>query len=263
MTDPDSESFSSEIKQTGDGSHTLYSHRYEQHYHNPNGAVGESRHLFFEKNGLRNRLRGNDTETELTILEVGFGTGLNFLILLDEIPDNSSEFAITYHSIEADPIDEKTARSLNFDQYLNLPDLTDRLTGIFEEIRPGMNRFDIMSGVKLHLFAGKFEEFDAAEPEADFIFHDPFSPEVNPELWTGNVFKKLAGWNRPDAILSTYCAASKARGAMCWAGWKVAREQGALRKREMTLASLNPENLTHLERVNEERLARRYEEEDF
>ena len=65
-----------ELKQTKDGSHTLYSHRFSQHYHNPNGAVAESRHNFFEVNGLSDALKNGH---EIIILEVGFGTGLNLL----------------------------------------------------------------------------------------------------------------------------------------------------------------------------------------
>ncbi|MDZ7772376.1 MAG: MnmC family methyltransferase [Balneolaceae bacterium] len=98
---------------------------------------------------------------------------------------------------------------------------------------------------------------------ADFIFHDPFSPDVNPELWTGEVFSKLLAWSAPSAVLATYCAASAARGAMCWAGWKVARAPGALGKREMSLASPDASMLEGFERVNEERLAARYEAGDF
>lgn len=77
------------------------------------------------------------------------------------------------------------------------------------------------------------------------------------------MFQKLKKWSNPNALISTYCAASKARGAMAWPGWKVTRAQGALGKREMTLASLTSKPLAHLKRVNEERLAQRYEEGDF
>src|SRR5690606_2826340 len=73
----------------------------------------------------------------------------------------------------------------------------------------------------------------------DFFFHDAFSPGVNPELWTPAVFTHLASIAKPEAVLTTYCAASSARAAMAVSGWKLCRKQGALGKREMTMASLS------------------------
>jgi tRNA U34 5-methylaminomethyl-2-thiouridine-forming methyltransferase MnmC len=74
---------------------------------------------------------------------------------------------------------------------------------------------------------------------------------------------RLKKYSNPNAMLTTYCAASRARGAMAWAGWHVARAPGALGKREMTIASLNPDGLKEFKRVNEERLAKRYVRDDF
>ncbi|MDX1636875.1 MAG: tRNA (5-methylaminomethyl-2-thiouridine)(34)-methyltransferase MnmD [Balneolaceae bacterium] len=249
-----------ELRVTEDGSHTLYSHRFEQHYHNPNGAVAESRHNFFIKNGLLNHLPGAD---HLTILEVGFGTGLNFLLLMDEYLETGSSTTIDYFTVEAYPVDARTARTFNYGEYLAHPDLTLQISQIFKHLKPGLNRFEPAAGITLQLYHGPFSDFSPQNLDADYIFHDPFSPQVNPELWTGEVFRKLAAWSSPPVILSTYSAASKARGAMAWAGWHVAREEGALGKREMTIAALDPEKLAHLERVNEQRLARRYEQQDF
>lgn len=236
MTDRDSSS--PEIHQTKDGSHTLYSPKFNQHYHNANGAVAESRHVFLEKNGFLKTLRN---ASSLTILEIGFGTGLNLLLLLDEYLNSGSRCKINYQSIEAFPVDAETARSFNFGAFLNHPELMKSIHSVFESARPGMNIFELLPDVSLTLFIGLFEDFNPNNLETDFIFHDPFSPEVNEELWTGDVFRKLAGWSKPDAILSTYCAASKARKAMTLAGWKVSGKQGAPGKREMTLASLSPE----------------------
>ncbi|MDX1618285.1 MAG: MnmC family methyltransferase, partial [Balneolaceae bacterium] len=198
MTEPEprskSESRSPTLEKTGDGSHTLYSNRFNQHYHNPNGAVGESLHVFFHKNGLLDRLTLEDSTEPLSILEVGFGSGLNLLLLLDEYLKCGATFPVTYCSIEAYPIGESIARTLNYGNYLVNRDLADRLVEIFREARPGMNRFELLPGVELLLFVGMFDAFDPGKFRADFIFHDPFSPEANPDLWSGEVFGKLAGW---------------------------------------------------------------------
>lgn len=260
MPTNNTDSDSPEPKLTEDGSHTLYSDQFQQHYHNPGGSVSESRHIFFEKNGL---LEALETRDELDVFETGFGSGLNLLLLLDSCLEISNRPTIRFHAVEAYPITPETFKSLNYRQFINHPELANRVTVVFEELQPGHNEFDLPAGLKLNLFAGFFEDYDGPSGEIDFIFHDPFSPEVNSDLWSGDVFRMLKRFASSDCMLSTYCAASRARGAMAWAGWYVAREEGALGKREMTLASLNPDRLGHLDRIDEERFAKRYEEDDF
>lgn len=250
-----------QLVETRDGSHTVYSRQFDQHYHNPNGAVAESRYLFFEQNGLAGDLGKADS---LTILEVGFGTGLNLMLLLDYYLNRNTGAKIDYYSVEAFPLSPGTVANFNFGQHLRHRESLDLVTGIFDHLSNGMNHFDLLENISVHLFNGLFKDFKpGSEIKASYIFHDAFSPDVNGELWTGNFFKKIKHYSAENVIMSTYCAASKARGAMAWAGWKVGRAQGALGKREMSLAALNPDRLDHRKRINEERLARRYEEGDF
>ncbi|MAL17348.1 MAG: hypothetical protein CL670_16115 [Balneola sp.] len=253
---------STSIHKTKDGSSTLYSDTFEQFYHNPNGAATESLYVFFEKSGLINYLKTADS---LTILEIGFGTGLNFLLLLDILKQHNIQIPVEFWTIEAFPVDAETAEEFDFRDHLVHPDLNDLLPSFFSDLNPGLNTIKPSEelNVTLNIYFGKFEDFTVETLRADFIFHDPFSPEVNEELWTDKTFKKLAQLSSPGSVLATYCAASKARGAMCAADWKVARTRGALGKREMTIASLSEEKLTDFKRVNESRLAKRYMTGDF
>ena len=247
---------------TKDGSSTLFSDHFRQFYHNPNGAASESLHVFFEKPGVIDFLKSAGS---LTILEVGFGTGLNFLLLLDVCLQYNFKIPVHFYSVEAFPVDKKTAMDFDFRSHLQNPELNDELPLFFEDLKSGMNQLSSKKypAAELHLFYGFFDEFKTPDLKADFIFHDPFSPEVNEELWTSEVFSKLAKFSKDSVILSTYCAASKARGAMAAAGWKVVRAEGALGKREMTLAALQEDRLQGLKRINEEKLAERYRSGDF
>ena len=250
------------IHQTKDGSSTLYSNRFEQFYHNPNGAASESLHVFFETSGLIPFL---DSADSLTVLEIGFGTGLNFLLLLDVLLQKKINIPVEFWSVEAFPVDQQTASEFTFEDHLKHPELNQLLPEVFGNLKSGLNQFQPLDDldVRLNLFYGQFDDFDPKNLKADFIFHDPFSPEVNEELWTAETFEKLASFSNSEAVLATYCAASKARGAMCASDWKVARSRGALGKREMTVASLSEEKLVNFKRVNEERLAERYRSGDF
>lgn len=256
----DSQEQQSEIIATRDGSHTVYSSKFDQHYHNPNGAVAESKHVFFEQSPLLDDIQNSNP---ITILEVGFGTGLNLLLLMDYLLEMKSNSTVDFYSIEGFPISRQTAKNLNYAQHLKHPELSNHLAVIFDRLSDGKNKFSLSPNVTLHLFNGMFKNFNPVNLEAHYIFHDAFSPDANPELWTGKTFKKLGDFSSDNVVLTTYCAASKAQGAMAWAGWKVAKTQGALGKREMIVASLDEESISNFKRINEERYTNRYEEGDF
>lgn len=250
------------ISRTRDGSTTLYSDRFGQHYHNPNGAVAESRQVFFETAGVPAILEKKD---QLTVFETGFGTGLNLILMLDYLSRTGSRCSVQYVSIEAYPIPATRAEDLDFGDELTIPEPGLLLRRIFSTLEPGWNCFEVSDQCTLHLFNGMFDDLtDLPEVKsAGLFFHDPFSPEVNAELWTREVFGKLLGMAEYESVLVTYCAASSARAAMAAAGWHVARAPGALGKREMTIASPDAGCLSSFKRVNEERLKKRYDAGDF
>lgn len=251
------------IKPTKDGSTTLYSPRFEQHYHNPNGAVAESRYIFFETTGLHEEIR---QQRSFNIFETGFGTGMNLLLLLETLEKEPYSGAITYLSVEAYPISEETISKLQFGKDSGLDKYKSLLDKIFHDSKPGMNRFDLGKDRTLLLYIGQFNHLFVQETITEsfqYIFHDPFSPEVNAELWTPDIFQKLISISSPDALLTTYCAASSARAAMAVARWYVAKNRGALGKREMTLASPDAGRLSGWKRVNEKRLIERFKKGDF
>jgi len=247
---------------TKDGSSTLYSNTYNQYYHNPNGSVSESKHVFFETPKIPDALQQKD---HITIFETGFGTGLNFLLLLDYYLSGNCTSKVDFYSVEAFPVSADQAKEFNFASFSDFRELDPVLSNVFSELKEGMNVIKPLDDIEvtLNLFIGKFEDFKPVEIQADFFFHDAFSPEVNQELWTTETFRRLYSIASKEAVLVTYCAASKARAAMAVAGWKLAKTQGALGKREMTVASLSEEKLSEFKRVNEKRLIERFRNGDF
>lgn len=255
-----SDSHNTTLYLSDDGSHTLYSERFGQYFHNPNGAIAESRHIFFEIPALRNRLISSD---RLNIFEVGFGTGLNFLILLELLQSMNDPPVITYRSVEKFPISPQQAKALNYPDLIHLNNGSSLLEKIFRNLEPGLNILSYDDTLSLEIFAGPFEKHPETNHTFHAIFFDPFSPDINPELWQPGVFQKLASLSSKEVLLTTYGAASAARAAMAVAGWHVARAPGALGKREMTVAALNPDLLDGWKRVNEERLIERWGAGEF
>ena len=248
------------ISKTKDGSTTLYSPVFDQHYHNPNGAVAESKIVFFETPGLVDALQQRN---HIAIFEMGFGTGLNFILLKNYLDDLENPPTVDFYSVEAFPVDPETAVKFNFGEELNQQNPGELLKSIFSDAEPGTNSVKISEYLTLNLFIGSFDNSPQPDQPIDYFFHDPFSPEVNAELWTPDVFQRLKSYAAKSALLATYCAASSARAAMAVAGWKTSRAPGALGKREMTLASLDEKNLVGFKRVNEQRLVERYQQGDF
>lgn len=249
-----------QIRLTKDGSQSIYSDRFKQLYHSEDGAISESLHVFFKYNRIDDLI---GQKGKLNILEIGFGTGLNLLILIDKWMKSGRKSQITYQSVEGFPITSQTAHNLNYWQNLKNPEVKEILPEIFRQLSNRENIFTLFPGFELHLFKGLFEDETIQNFKADAIFFDAFSPEANPELWSATIFRKLIDYSKPETIMTTYCAATKARAAMAAAGWFVARAPGALGKREMTMASLSESPLTGFKRVNEKRLAERYNSGEF
>src|SRR6056297_3661967 len=137
-----------EIKNTGDGSDTLISGAFNQPYHSLSGAVAESRYVYFETSGLADEL--SDSK-DLTLLEIGFGTGMNLILLLDYISKSNSTSTVHFYSVEAYPIDQKTADSIRFGDEIDSPEYSKLLASIFSGLKSGWNTVAVSEKVTLHL----------------------------------------------------------------------------------------------------------------
>lgn len=211
---------------TGDGSSTLYSEKYGETYHSRHGAIQESMHVFIEM-GLRAL---PPDKKEISILEMGLGTGLNALLTAVHQEDR----IINYVGIEAEPISEETANGLNYTEALAESET------ILNQIHalPWNESHTLQTDFQLFKFKGKLEEFEpGSEQKFDLIYFDAFAPGTQPELWTEAVFEKLFAYCNPGAMLTTYCAKGAVRRAMIAAGFEVERLPGPPGKREMLRAT--------------------------
>lgn len=215
------------LQTTADGSHTLYVPELDEHYHSTHGAIRESMHVYIDV-GLRHCL-----STEINLLEIGFGTGLNaFLTLLEA---EKLQKMIHYTTLERYPLSVTTAASLNFS------DITDpsrkeifRMlhTAAWEEWVPVTPYFRLKKhSMDLHdfLMIPQAETFDV-------IYYDAFAPEKQPEMWRQEIFDRLYAISRDKAILTTYCAKGVVRRMLQSAGYIVERLPGPPGKREILRA---------------------------
>jgi len=211
----------SELIITEDGSHTLFVPAIDECYHSSHGAIQESKHIFIEA-GLK-----QCEKSEIRVLEIGFGTGLNAFLTLIEAERSGKQ--IQYISLEKYPVDIEKALQLNYPEELS-PENRNR----FELMHASRwnKEIQISPNFTLEKIETDFTRYDFRE-KYDVIYFDAFSPEKQPEMWSQERFDKIFEHCNTGAILTTYCAKGVVRRAMQAAGFKVERLPGPPGKREI------------------------------
>ena len=217
-----------EIFVTQDGSHSITAAQYGVSYHSKYGAITESRHVFIQA-GLMPLLF--NVPDQLTILEVGFGTGLNVLLTYQELAKRQVQ--VYYESIEQFPITQTEAQNLNYPELLDGEDLGEIFSTMHSSAWDKDTQLSGNFSLKKRL--GDLEELPF-EPIFDLIYFDAFAPTVQPELWTAPIMKKMYDALRPGGILVTYCAKGEFKRSLKAVGFKVEPLPGPPGKREMTKA---------------------------
>ncbi|MCD4723650.1 MAG: tRNA (5-methylaminomethyl-2-thiouridine)(34)-methyltransferase MnmD [Bacteroidales bacterium] len=215
-----------EIIITEDGSHTLYIPELKEHYHSTFGAIAESMHVFIEA-GLLQALK-NDTE-EINILEVGFGTGLNALLTVLEA--GLKGCSVKYTALETFPLPQQLWGKLNYPEQIG--DI--KAKEIFQFLH--QCNWDIEKEIIPGFFITKVErslqDFKVAGMLYNLIYFDAFGPDVQAELWTDEIFRKISGMTAKGGILVTYSCKGSVRRALMAAGFAVEKIPGPKGKREM------------------------------
>jgi len=208
---------------TEDGSHTIFVPEMGEHYHSVHGAVQESRHIFIKNGYAKVQARA------VSILEIGFGTGLNaFLTLLESNADNKS---VRYETWEAFPISIEESRLLNY------PDIIKSGQEIFNELHQSTwgSEVPITSNFALKKVQNDIRNFNS-DKIFDLVYFDAFGPDYQPELWDTEVFKKIGAFMKKNSRLVTYSAKGQVRRNLREAGFLVEKAPGPPGKREITIA---------------------------
>lgn len=213
-----------EIIQTQDGSTTIYLPEWEESYHSKHGAVQEAYHVFI-KNGF-SLFQGKP----ITVLEIGFGTGLNAFITCLEAAKN--EQLVNYVGIEAYPVAFDEAIQMNYP------------LAIDPESEPLFKQLHLTAWEKPTLITTCFtltkrkQFFQDIQDIGlyDLVYFDAFGFRVQPELWSEDVFAAMYKALKPGGVLVTYACRSLIKNAMLAVGFKVEKLPGAPGKREMLRA---------------------------
>ena len=217
-----------EFLTTGDGSVTIYLPDWNEQYHSIHGAIAEARHVFI-KTGLHHFLAENPTD-EISIMEIGFGTGLNALLTVSEI--ERLGISCNYHGVEAYPVSAEEISKLNY------PEKTEISAKLFKQLHevPWEENVSITFNFSLTKRKQFFSEI-SEENTINLIYFDAFGARVQPELWTEEIFTIMYAALKTKGVLVTYAAKGSVRRAMQAVGFKVERLPGHPGKREMLRAT--------------------------
>jgi tRNA U34 5-methylaminomethyl-2-thiouridine-forming methyltransferase MnmC len=215
-----------EIIHTKDGSTSIHLIDWNETYHSKFGAIQEAYHVFI-KNGF-----DLFEKKQISILEIGFGTGLNtFITYLEAIKKNQS---IDYVGVEAYPVAFEEAMQMNYVSELE----SNSHNEIFEKIHriSWDEKIDLSPNFYLTKRLQLFENI-TDQNSFDLIYFDAFGFRVQPDLWSLDIFQKMYNALKINGVLVTYACRSSIKNAMLDCGFVVEKLPGAPGKREMLRAT--------------------------
>ena len=215
-----------EIIITDDGSTTIRIPDWDENYHSTHGAIQEAKHVFI-KNGL-NLFQKQDS---ISILEIGFGTGLNtFITFLETLTKDK----VNYVGIEAYPISEEEIAQMNYVSELE----AEKYQDVFNKMHScdWESQQKITDNFTLTKRKQFFQDIEDKE-QYDLIYFDAFGFPLQPELWSEVIFKKMYEALLPKGTLVTYACSSSIKNAMLSVGFSIEKLPGAPGKREMLRAT--------------------------
>ena len=219
------------IVRTADGSKTIFHSESGEHYHSRHGAIGESKHVFVGM-GLDYLARQGKSDP-IRILEVGFGTGLNFLLSADFAEENN--IGLDYVGVEAYPLALGVLQSLDFHEMVR-PLIWSGFINTYDLALQSYPNFELISSlVRLSIVQQRILEV-SFQQEFDLIYFDAFSATHQPEMWTPEVLQHVTEHLVAGGVFVTYSITGSLKRSLKSLGFTIEKLPGAPGKREMLRA---------------------------
>lgn len=213
---------------TGDGSKTIYNAEVGEHYHSKHGALQESKHVFLYT-GLQYFLE-KESINEARILEVGFGTGLNFILTADYC--NQHDIHLDYCGIEANPLSKEVIDNIGYRDYVN-----DELWNSYMDSydKSLQERQNVTPLINLQVAHTKVLDFQS-DKFFDVIYFDAFAAIHQPEMWSDETLAHVTKYLKKGGVFVTYAITGNLKRSMKALGFSIEKAPGAPGKREMLRA---------------------------
>lgn len=242
-------------------------------YFSAEDGVAESYYNFIIGNQLPDRF-AEPTNKSFTIIETGFGTGLNTLLTAQLWQQTApASRCLHYLSTEKYPIPAKTlaaiykinkwngdfiplpahpllepldeisnttvANQQNNDCRLCQSSLAQQLLAAYPPLQSGQYTIPLAANIYLTLLWGdSVTQLQHHDCTADAFFLDGFAPRKNPEMWSDTLFSILRQRSVAGTTFATFTAAGHVRRGLQAAGFSVQKQKGFGRKRERLVGYL-------------------------
>ncbi|WP_411883928.1 FAD-dependent 5-carboxymethylaminomethyl-2-thiouridine(34) oxidoreductase MnmC [Polaromonas sp. YR568] len=216
-----------------------FSPRFGDRYRSELGGLDQAREVFLKGCGLPEAWAG---QPQWTVLETGFGLGLNFLVTWaawKADPDRPQ--LLHFVSTEAFPAGAadvlRSART-----HPELIPFAEQLHAQLWGLLPGFHRLVFEGGrVLLTLCIGDTKAVLREQSfDADSVYLDGFSPQRNPDIWDLHTFKAVARCCRRGTRIATWTIARSVRDALAECGFVVKKVPGIPPKRDNLQGEFNP-----------------------
>lgn len=214
---------------TNDGSITFFNEKVGEKYHSISGAKEEAIEKFVNPSRIIDFVKDKNNK-EINILDICFGLGYNSAAAVEKIREINKDIKIFVAAFE---IDEEIVESINKIEY----PFNNR-----EMFRSILKEDYDKNNTKIKLFLGdvkkEIKKTSKLNKKFNFVFFDPFSPKVQEDLWTKELFESIAKLCTKNAVLLTYSCARKVRENLKEAGFRVSDGPCVGRKSPSTVAQL-------------------------
>jgi len=217
-----------QIVTTADGSKTIYNTAVGEHYHSKNGALQESQHVFVNA-GLICYLTENPV-CSLRILEVGFGTGLNFLLSAGYC--TAKQVSLDYTGVEAYPLEPALLGQTGYEQFA-VPEIWQALLNNY--LQALRQQVSINEYCTLAIAHYKLLDY-TSDQRFDVIYFDAFASLYQPEMWNLAAIGHAISLLGAGGIFVTYAITGNLKRMLKGMGLTVEQIPGAAGKREMLRA---------------------------
>ena len=138
---------------------------------------------------------------------------------------------INYFSIEKYPLSENEYTMLNYTRHI-FPEYS-RYFGLLHQVPwdietlicPEFSLKKIKTDLKIFKYDGM--------PLFDLIYFDAFAPGKQPEMWSYEIFEKIAQQTAAGGTIVTYCAKGTVRRMLNELGFQMERLAGPIGKKEI------------------------------
>ncbi len=229
----------------------LYSETFDDIYFNTDNGLKESEYVFVEGNQICQRFQSGQFN-RFSLLELGFGTGLNFLATLRAWNANQHNHNgwLDYIAIEKFPL-TATAIQKALSVFPEINQELETLLKVFSDNPVGITEYWLSQRVRLTLVAEDvttaLNKITDSWHKLDAIYLDGFAPSKNPDMWQVTHYQKIAKICQPSTTLASFTAAGFVRRGLQQAGFNIFKRKGFGKKREMITghfsASNKPANL--------------------